>query len=865
MQTVIGSVRTLSLHLLGPAEVRVDGQPVAFATRKTLALLAYLVVVGGTLSRDRLTSLFWPDSDIAHGRAALRNTLAYLRAALGEDADRPGRLRADRSTLAFERLGASLDLELVEAAAGSGTLESRLEAAATCRGAFLEGLALDDAPEFDEWLAFQRQRWQRQSQRVFAVLLRQYLDAGSLSAAQAIAERWLVLDPYDERALRGLMETFLAGGDPDAAQRAFIEGRRGLERGLGVSPAPATEALAERARLALRNGTGEAASPGRNAQHGSGFGVFENAYVGRAAEHQTLVAEYHAARAARVLVLEGEAGIGKTRLATEFLAWAAAQGAPILRGQASPPLLGAAQPAGGRLPYEPLVEALRRCLERENAPDDLLADVWLAEIGRVLPEVFERYPDLSRPSGDEGMGPSRLFEAVVRLVDSLSKRAGRPAIVFVDDLQWTDVSSLDLLRYSARRWAELGSSVLVLFTLREAAAADWLASLQRDVAVRRVPLEPLTVEDTLRWVAAADAGAAPSSRDAFGRWLFGETHGQPFFVAETLKMLVETGILAELEPAATSGSRARATFDFETAVERESELRGMLPPRVREVVRARLAQLSQTATTLLAAAAVLAHGFTFETLSGVAGLGELESLDALDELVAGRLLRPDAASAGVYVFGHDKIREAVYDQTGSARRQILHRRALEILEGRSAPAAYLAEHARGAGLADAAFRHSVAAGDAALGVFAVSEAIVHYTAARAVAQPPSDAAFAHLSLRLGRAYELSGAMDSAEQVYDTLLAHARANQLDSIECLALNRLATVAAQARMDLTSALELLNLANAAAERGGSAEDRAETDWNFALVSYYARALGPAGLTPKARWRWRAGSVDRIWWRGA
>jgi predicted ATPase len=125
-------------------------------------------------------------------------------------------------------------------------------------------------------------------------------------------------------------------------------------------------------------------------------------------------------------------------------------------------LLGAAESASGRLPYEPLVEALRRCIERENAPDDLLADVWLAEIGRVLPELVERYPDLSRPPGDESMGPSRLFEAVVRLVESLSKRAGRPAIVFVDDLQWADVSSLDLLRYSARRWAESGSSVVLL-------------------------------------------------------------------------------------------------------------------------------------------------------------------------------------------------------------------------------------------------------------------------------------------------------------------------------------------------------------------------------------------------------------------
>jgi predicted ATPase len=111
----------------------------------------------------------------------------------------------------------------------------------------------------------------------------------------------------------------------------------------------------------------------------------------------------------------GEAGIGKTRLASEFVAWAAAQGAEVLRGHAFE--------LGRRLPYQPLVEALRTRLEAENAPEDLLEDLWLAELSRLLPELRLRYPDLPAPTQDEISGKLRLFEAGARLLLALAQRA----------------------------------------------------------------------------------------------------------------------------------------------------------------------------------------------------------------------------------------------------------------------------------------------------------------------------------------------------------------------------------------------------------------------------------------------------------
>src|SRR5215472_368835 len=204
--------------------------------------------------------------------------------------------------------------------------------------------------------------------------------------------------------------------------------------------------------------------------------------VGRATELNQLIECYHGARdgQAQVVIVEGEPGIGKTRLVTEFLAWAAAQDADTLVGRAFE--------TGGRLPYQPLLDALRPRIEREEALDELLGDVWLVELSRLFVELRERYPDLPPGSPDEMTARSRLFEAVARLGTALAARA--PVVLLVDDLQWTDVASLDVLHYSAKRWTETGTAVLLLLAMRSEAEplVEWLAGLERDTKVTRLVL-----------------------------------------------------------------------------------------------------------------------------------------------------------------------------------------------------------------------------------------------------------------------------------------------------------------------------------------------------------------------------------------
>src|SRR5205823_3257917 len=249
----------------------------------------------------------------------------------------------------------------------------------------------------------------------------------------------------------------MALGDASAAGRVYATLRAHLAEELRVQPSAETVALADQIRASAAASRGS--TPARRAAVESRPpNELTAPLVGRAAAFSQLVASFQQARRGQpqAVLLVGEAGIGKTRLASEFVAWAWAQGALVLAGHAFE--------LGGRLPYQPLVEALRPRLEEENAPEDLLEDLWLAELSRLLPELRVRYPDLPTPTEDELTAKARLFEAVARLLDALCQRA--PLLLLVDDLQWADEASLDLLRYLGHSWKEQSNRVLLLGTVR---------------------------------------------------------------------------------------------------------------------------------------------------------------------------------------------------------------------------------------------------------------------------------------------------------------------------------------------------------------------------------------------------------------
>src|SRR6266487_5330278 len=209
-------------------------------------------------------------------------------------------------------------------------------------------------------------------------------------------------------------------------------------------------------------------------------------FGGRGAELSRLMSLYEQASSGQpqVALLEGEAGIGKTRLAAAFLDWVKAQGAEVLEGRAFQ--------TSQRLSYQPLIEALRTRLEQEPDLRQWLGDPWLAELSRLLPDLRERYPDLPPLTINGAFASSRLFEALARLSQALASQA--PLLLFADDMQWADGATQDVFQYLARYWREHKTPALLLLSRRtetremEPEMSDWLAGLSSTISLTRLEL-----------------------------------------------------------------------------------------------------------------------------------------------------------------------------------------------------------------------------------------------------------------------------------------------------------------------------------------------------------------------------------------
>ena len=870
----------LRLNVLGPPEVLHDGSHLSFPLRKAEALLLYLAVEGGMHSRSKLDAFLWPDSEPYIARKALRNALALLRRLLVDPDASPAQhthLLSPRDLLGLDpEAPLERDLDVVQRAWNEvqrvttpPTEEQRAalvtqiqHALALVRGPFLDGFWLGEDAPFDEWVRQQQQQWQVRLPVLFDRLSSWLEESGEQEQAKATLTRWLALDPLAEEAYRCLMRVHLALGDATAAWQVYATCRARLAEALQIKPSAETVALAEhiRASRAARSSTATAQS--RTPAE------LVTPLVGRQAPFSQLVRSFQQARGGlpQAVVVEGEAGIGKTRLAREWGAWAAAQGALVLTGQAFE--------MGGRLPYQPLVEALRPRLEVENAPEDLLEDLWLAELSRLLPELRVRYPDLPTPTEDELTAKLRLFEAVARLVDALA-RSG-PLVLLLDDLHWVDEASLDLVRYLGRYWSTHGSRALLLGTVRSEGLefnpvlAAHLAGLGRDLPISQVLLQPLNRVETIHLVQAITKQGAGSVRSggegrehnadqssvagtsspsesetelsALCDVLFAQTEGQPLYLLETLKLLRDRQWLVPRVDA-DGALRLELAVKLATIVAQERSKGALLPPSVRALILARLAALSPAALQLVQIVAVLGTTASMQRLWQLAELEVQAGVEALEEAVKSGILREEETEGGrlgSYRFSHDLMRDVVYTELGAARRQVLHQHSFAVLHTEEARASELAYHARASGQAEAAYGYSVQAGIEAVAVFAVADAIVYYEQARALLQEDqrlqtrlSAAEVERLYAHLGRAYAYQNAWEQAQKAYEELLTYARRQNQFTLVCITLNRLAILAVQQSFDKPRASSLLEEALQIAQTSHDRRALAETEWNLAQIT--------------------------------
>jgi tetratricopeptide (TPR) repeat protein len=520
-------------------------------------------------------------------------------------------------------------------------------------------------------------------------------------------------------------------GDVPEAMRTFERLRALLRDELGTTPSPEFVELHGRllhdGASALPAPAGEPAfaAPGLPAPVARATG--ESAFVGREDALARLREVWERSRGgqAELVLLVGEPGIGKTRLAAQFAREVHEAGAIVLYGRADEDAL---------LPHQPFVEALRPLLAAELAS---LSQEECDLLGRLSPDLRPTRP-LAADSGESETLRYRLFQAVV---DVLARASGRaPVLLLLDDLHWADQPTLLLLRHLLRT-PELGGA-LVVATLREVelaaghALGDALVDIRRDRSFERIRIGGFATSETEQLVAGRLRRAVTP---AFVARLREQTAGNAFFIEEILRALQD----ADLPPVLAVGERSLDEIG--------------VPDGVADVIARRLRRLSPLAADALVAAAVAGRGFRLDVVEQLVDAGPEELILALEESIAAGLIRELASGVDLFAFSHVLVRDVLYGQLTASRRLRLHHRvalALERLAEREAvnPAElahhfHIARHLAGNGPAR---RYAIEAGAHASELLAYEEAAEHFRRALALFADDEDAERCDVLLALGR-------------------------------------------------------------------------------------------------------------------
>ena len=474
-------------------------------------------------------------------------------------------------------------------------------------------------------------------------------------------------------------------------------------------------------------------------------------FVGRGPELEALMHAWKDASLGerRVVLIGGEPGVGKTRLAAELASIAASEDANVLYGRCDEDL---------GIPYQPWVEVVRHVIAHESR--EFLVDL-IARFGRELahlvPDLAQNVGDVSTASpGDPDAERYLLFNAVAGFTARLC--SDNPVLLVLEDLHWADKPTLLLLRHLIA--ATDSSRLLVLGTYRptdlgaEHPLTDVLAVLRREEQVRRVDLHGLNDAEVVALLEATAGHSLDDQGVVLAHALYRETDGNPFFTREILRHLAETGAISQ-----RADGRWIAEVDFRG--------HGSLPTSVREVIGRRVARLGEETAQALQAAAVIGRDFELELLAGVTDKSDDHLLDLLGAAIRAVLIREEPQRPGRLSFSHALIEHTLYDDLGPTRRQRLHLRvaaALEALYGddpgdRLGELAYHWAQASQPVDASKAIQYALRAGDHALAKLAPDDAVSWYgQAVELINREPvaDDEARCDALVRLGTAQRQAG-------------------------------------------------------------------------------------------------------------
>ncbi len=525
-----------------------------------------------------------------------------------------------------------------------------------------------------------------------------------------------------------------------------------------------------------------------------------------------------------LVLIGGEVGVGKTRLVEELRGYGRLKGAKFLTGRC--------YEQEGSISYQPFIEAFRQYFRDVRLHEDL------GNVRRMIkglePELVKLIPDISEIAREvtpsvkltPEQEKSRLFDAVYRFLVNISER--NPIVILLDDLQWADEMTLQLLHYIARNIRN--DRILLCGTYREEEVsvgrhplAELMRRMSRERILQRISLARLSLEEVQQMLYSL-LGTKDLSSD-FEMMIYEETEGNPFFIEEVIKSLVEEGVL----------------YLYNGVWKKKMEtIKIEIPPTISDVVERRLDSLDEEKREFMSIAAVIGKEFDFDVLMEVSGRDEDELLDIIDELLRTRLIGEDKASKGDrYYFAHVKIREVLYEEINARRRRRLHRKIGEVIEGLYEDkleeyVGELAYHFYRGEHREKAIEYSLRAGERAKRIYANEEAIRFYRMAIELLEKSGNNLEQRIDLmgELGNLYDLVGEYDMAFSSYEEALSLTSDDPLLVTKRVALNRNIGDTYRRKGEYNKALEYLNFGLDELEEGDDEIEASKIMSNMGVV---------------------------------
>lgn len=649
---ILGRIYLFGSLQLIPGEAE-DGPPLEIRSAKLQNLLAYLSLhPHRPLDRDRVGGVLWPDAPDSSARRNLREYLYRARQTLEAFIPGAGMIETEENFITFSPPATCwIDLTEFERLSEEGrrlATAAPAEAIARLRQAvdLYQGHLLSNL--YDDWVIVERERLRELFVDNLARLGQLWQVSNRPDEAIGVIRRLLEYDPLREKEHRRLMELFLAGGDRAGALQQYQRCRQILADELAAEPMPETEALYQAILAEEEAGRPPEASPPAPA-----LPQAPSLFVGRQAELARLTLTLTQSRTgqAKLAIVTGDVGLGKTRLVNEWLANQPAD-TTILRGQG--------HEFEQDIPYRPVLDAVQQSLHLlpwDNLPPGSTF-TWLAPVAQLLPDIYYYLPELPPPDFPTDCATGHpVAEGLSQLLLAFARRT--PLILFLDDLHWADRPTWQLLSFLARRAHQTPLFVAGAFSNTEAQREQLaqLRGLEQRGAARLIRLARLSPADIAR-LAGQMLDQPVQPLDLLVQRLHQETEGYPFYVIELVKALAESRLSPPYGP--------------------EQLKKLPLPPAVQALIESRLDRLHPDSRLALGTAAAIGREFGFNLLVAVTQVEEDTLLDYLDEWLRRGLLVEQPA--GCYDFSLAWVREVAYHSLSRPRRQRIHSRIARALE-----------------------------------------------------------------------------------------------------------------------------------------------------------------------------------------